>query len=141
MRFYTALFNDSGIDVIRHHGANGNGAEGALEYGLFRLANQEFMAIDSNHAHDFAFNEAISFEVSCDTQAEVDHFWNAMSAHPQSEQCGWLQDKYGVSWQIVPKILGELMNDPDPEKSRRVMEAMLKMKKFDIDGLKQAYMG
>lgn len=142
MNFYTALFENSGVDHMMRHDANDAGErEGTIKQALFRLNNQEFRAMDSALDHSFTFNEAISFYVECDTQVEVDHFWNAMSAHPESEQCGWLKDKYGVSWQIVPKVLGELMNDPDPIKSRRVMEAMLKMKKFDIEGLKQAYMG
>ncbi|HRF93916.1 MAG TPA: VOC family protein, partial [Aggregatilineales bacterium] len=99
---------------------------------------QEFRAIENNFDHKFSFNESISFYVECDTQEEVDHFWNKMSAHPDSEQCGWLKDKYGVSWQIVPKILGELLNHPDPEKARNVMEVMLQMKKMDIEALKRA---
>lgn len=142
IHFYTSLFDQSGIDVMRHYGADGGGgAEGTVQYGLFRLNNQEFMALDSNLEHQFAFNEAISFHVECDTQEEIDYFWDKMSAHPDSEQCGWLKDKYGVSWQIVPKIFGELITDPDPEKSKRVMDAMLQMKKMDIEALKRAYNG
>lgn len=142
IHFYTSLFDHSGVDHIMHHDADSPGEkEGTVQQALFRLNNQEFRAMDSAHDHQFAFNEAISFYVECETQDEVDHFWYKMSAHPESEQCGWLKDKYGVSWQIVPKILGELMSDPDPDKSRRVMDAMLQMKRFDIDGLKKAYAG
>lgn len=87
----------------------------------------------------FKFNEAVSFVIHCDNQDEVDYFWEKLSAVPESEQCGWLKDKFGVSWQVVPVEMGKLMSDPDPEKSRRVMEAMLTMKKIDINGLKEAY--
>jgi predicted 3-demethylubiquinone-9 3-methyltransferase (glyoxalase superfamily) len=97
------------------------------------------MAMDSGLDHAFTFNEAISFYVNCETQEEVDYFWHALSAHPEAEQCGWLKDKYGVSWQIIPIALGDLINDPDPEKSRRVTEAMLQMKKIEIEKLKQAH--
>ena len=143
MQFYTSLFENSGIDhVMRYDGSNADEKEGTIQQALFRLNNQEFRAIDSSLSdHKFGFNEAISFYVECDTQDEVDHFWYKMSAVPEAEQCGWLKDKYGVSWQIVPKILGELMGDPDPEKSRRVMDVMLQMKRFDIEGLKRASLG
>jgi predicted 3-demethylubiquinone-9 3-methyltransferase (glyoxalase superfamily) len=95
--------------------------------------------MDSAQQHDFTFNEAVSLYVECETQAEVDNFWEKLSAVPEAEQCGWLKDKYGVSWQIVPKQLGELLNDPDPEKSSRVMKEMLQMKKIDIAALEKAY--
>jgi len=95
--------------------------------------------MDSANQHDFTFNEAFSLYVECDTQAKVDALWEALSAVPESEQCGWLKDKYGVSWQIVPKRLGELLGDPDPEKSGRVMDVMLTMKKIDIAELEAAY--
>lgn len=97
--------------------------------------------MDSDYDHQFGFTEAISFYVDCDSQAEVDHFWDKLSAHPGAEQCGWLKDQYGVSWQIIPSALGELMSDPDPERSKRVMDAMLQMKKIDIAGLQRAYDG
>ena len=142
INFYTSLFDHSGVDQIMHHDANSPvEKEGTVQQALFRLNNQEFRAMDSALDHQFAFNEAVSFYVECETQDEVDHFWYKMSVVPESEQCGWLKDKFGVSWQIVPKILGELMSDPDPVKSRRVMDAMLQMKRFDIDGLKKAYVG
>lgn len=97
------------------------------------------MAMDSSLEHAFSFTPAISFFVNCQTQAEVDHFWEKLCAGGEEGQCGWLKDKYGLSWQIVPTILGELMSDPDAEKSSSVTEAMLKMHKLDIEKLKQAY--
>lgn len=107
----------------------------------FMIENEWFAAMDSAHQHDFNFNEAISFLVNCDTQDEVDYFWEKLSAVPESEQCGWLKDKYGLSWQIVPAILGQLLSDPDPRKSQRVMKAMLQMKKIEINELEKAYKG
>ncbi|PJF30107.1 MAG: hypothetical protein CUN52_04970 [Phototrophicales bacterium] len=142
IQFYTSLFDHSGVDHIIHHDANNMGEkEGTVQQALFRLNNQEFRAMDSALDHQFAFNEAISFYVECETQDEVDHFWYKLSAHPDSEQCGWLKDKFGISWQIVPKILGELMTDPDPIKARRVTDTMLQMKRIDIEALKKAYVG
>src|SRR5690606_34253625 len=113
--------------------------EGHVKYAAFTLEGQEFSAMDSNLEFLFTFNEAISFEVSCENQEQVDKFWDKLSFVPEAEQCGWLKDKFGVSWQINPIILTELINDPDPEKAGRVWEAMLKMKKIDIEGIKQAY--
>lgn len=142
MQLYTSLFPNSGIEMVkRYEAGNGGGAEGTLQYGLFRLHNQEFMAVDSNYEHQWGFTEAVSLYVECETQEEIDHLWNALSAVPEAEACGWLKDKYGVSWQIIPKILGELIQDPDPEKSKRALDAMLQMKKFDIEALKQAHAG
>ena len=103
---------------------------------IFELAGQRFMALDGGPY--FKFNEAVSFYVECEDQAEVDYFWEKFSAVPEAEQCGWLKDKYGLSWQIVPKFLGELLSDSDPAKVRRVTEAFLKMKKFDIQKLQDA---
>lgn len=102
----------------------------------FQLEGQDFMALNGGPV--FKFNEAISLMVSCETQEEVDGLWEKLSAHPESEQCGWLKDKYGLSWQIIPTALGELLSDPDPEKADRVMKAMLQMKKTDINALRQA---
>ena len=95
--------------------------------------------MDSSLAHDFGFTEAISFIVNCETQEEVDRFWDGLSAQPEAEQCGWLKDRFGVSWQIIPTALPRLLGDPDPEKSQRVMQAMLGMKKIDIGGLEEAH--
>jgi predicted 3-demethylubiquinone-9 3-methyltransferase (glyoxalase superfamily) len=113
------------------------GMEGKVLTGIFQLEGQQFMALDGGPV--FKFNEAISFQVECKDQAEVDYFWKKLSAHPASEQCGWLKDKFGLSWQIIPKVMGKMLSDKDPEKSGRVLQAMLKMKKIDIAGLKQAY--
>jgi predicted 3-demethylubiquinone-9 3-methyltransferase (glyoxalase superfamily) len=140
INFYTSLFKNSKIEHIERYGA-GEDSPGTVKHATFQLAGQDFMAIDSSYAHDFTFTEAISFYVECGPQEEVDHFWNKLSADPSAEQCGWLKDKFGVSWQIIPTALPELMSDPDPKKSRRVMEAMLQMKKIDIASLKKAYEG
>jgi len=113
--------------------------EGTVRYAHFTLFDQEFGAMDSAREHKFAFNEAISFIVPCDTQEEIDYYWGKLSADPKSEQCGWLKDKYGLSWQIVPTAMNELMKDKDEKKLARVTEAFLKMKKFDIAKLKEAY--
>jgi len=104
---------------------------------VFELEGQEFIAL--NGGPQFKFTEAISFSVNCNTQQEVDEFWEKLSKGGEEGPCGWLKDKYGLSWQINPAILGEMLSDPDPKKSRRVMEAMLKMKKIDIAALKKAY--
>ena len=105
----------------------------------FALFGQWFAAMDSAQEHKFAFNEAISLIVKCDTQQEIDSYWQQLSAVPEAEQCGWLKDKFGVSWQIIPGVLGELMGDPDQKKSERVMQAMLKMKKIIIEDLQKVY--
>jgi predicted 3-demethylubiquinone-9 3-methyltransferase (glyoxalase superfamily) len=140
IHFYAEVFGDAAVGDITRYGANQEpDRPGTVAYADFRLEGQPFAAMDSAHQHNFTFNEAISFYVECDTQEEVDTLWAKLSAVPESEQCGWLKDQYGVSWQIIPRQLGELMNDPDPEKSGRVMEAMLKMKKIDIAQLEAAY--
>ena len=105
--------------------------------GTFQLDGQEFMAL--NGGPQFKFTEAISFFVNCETQEEVDELWEKLSAGGQKSRCGWLKDKYGLSWQIIPSALGEMLGDKDPEKSQRVMKAMLQMDKIDIKGLEQAY--
>ena len=135
VRFYTSLFEDSSLTHLMHADAE----QTSLQHAQFVLAGQTFTAMDSGLEHDFSFNEAISLLVNCDTQEEVDHFWNALSAQPEAEQCGWLKDRFGVSWQIVPTVLSELMQDPDPQKARRVTEALMGMKKLEIAGLQQAY--
>jgi predicted 3-demethylubiquinone-9 3-methyltransferase (glyoxalase superfamily) len=115
--------------------------EGAVRYAQFSLAGREFGAMDSAREHKFAFNEAISFIVPCDTQDEIDYFTEKLSADPKAEQCGWLKDKYGLSWQITPTVLQELMDGDDKKRTERVTQAFLKMKKFDIAALKQAAAG
>lgn len=113
------------------------GMEGKVITGIFELNGQTFQALDGGPV--FSFNEAISLSIDCNDQEEVDYFWEKLSAVPESEQCGWVKDKFGLSWQIVPKALGELLSDPDKEKSGRVMAAMLQMKKLDVAELEKAY--
>ena len=139
LRFYTTVFGDSSIAGILRHSAGEGELEGTVKHAQFSLQGQTFTVMDSALAHDFTFTEAVSFIVNCASQKEVDDFWDKLSAVPEAEQCGWLKDKFGVSWQIVPTALPKLLSGPDPEKSRRVMQAMLQMKKIDIAGLEQAY--
>ncbi|HRV94708.1 MAG TPA: VOC family protein [Anaerolineae bacterium] len=141
MNFYTSLFDNASIIRLERHGPGSNEIEGSVIHAVFSLFGQEFMAMDSAGAHAFSFTEAVSFMVHCQSQAEVDELWAQLSADKEAEQCGWLKDKYGVSWQIIPDILLELMGDPDSEKAKRVTEAMLQMKKIDIAALQQAYGG
>jgi predicted 3-demethylubiquinone-9 3-methyltransferase (glyoxalase superfamily) len=142
VRFYTSIFHDSKIVSVARYGEEGAEAsgrpKGTVMTMAFQLDGQEFVAL--NGGPHFKFTEAISFVVNCDSQDEVDCYWEKLSegGDAKAQQCGWLKDKYGVSWQIVPTVLGGLLNDPDPDKSRRVMKAMLKMKKIDVETLKQA---
>jgi predicted 3-demethylubiquinone-9 3-methyltransferase (glyoxalase superfamily) len=138
MKLYTSLFANSHIERIERYGEGEDGQPGTVKQGAFRLNGQDFIAMDSNFEHNFTFTGASSFHVWCDTQEQIDHFWNALSANPEAEQCGWLQDKFGVSWQIVPTVLPELLEDPDPVKANNVMNAMLQMKKLNIAELQQA---
>ena len=139
--FYTSIFKNSKIVKIARYGEAGaevsGRPKGTVMTVTFHLEEQEFMAL--NGGPQFKFTEAISFVVNCQTQEEVDEYWEKLSDRGQEVQCGWLKDKYGLSWQIVPTILGEMLNDPDPKKAERVMTAMLQMKKIDINGLKQVY--
>jgi predicted 3-demethylubiquinone-9 3-methyltransferase (glyoxalase superfamily) len=143
--FYTAIFRNSKIVKISRYGEAGREVHGKPPGSVltvaFELEGQAFTAL--NGGPIFKFNEAISFQVNCETQEEVDYYWNKLSTggDDKAQQCGWLKDKYGLSWQVVPRALVELISDPDPHKSGRVMEAMLKMKKIDIDQLKRAYAG
>ena len=140
INFYASVFDDSAVgDIFRYGSDQKPDKEGTVMYADFTLENQKFTAMDSAQAHDFTFNEAISFIVYCKNQEEVDYYWEKLSAVPQAEQCGWVKDKYGLSWQIVPIALIEMTTDTNTERSERVMEAMLKMKKIDIKGLMQAY--
>jgi predicted 3-demethylubiquinone-9 3-methyltransferase (glyoxalase superfamily) len=139
---YTSVFPYSKVGhVLRYAKGEEPDQEGTIKHAGFTLAGQEFAAMDSARDHDFGFNEAISFMVSCDTQEEIDYYWDSLSTVPEAEQCGWLKDKYGVSWQIVPSVLGELMTGGTEEQTARVIEAFLQMKKFDIAELKRAYEG
>ena len=152
INFYTSIFKDAPAAAKAAGGTKatvlaryGKGEEpdkeGTVKYAHFTLEGQEFGAMDSAHEHKFAFNEAISFIVHCDTQEEIDYYWEKLSAVPESEQCGWLKDKYGVSWQIVPAEMEMMMTRGDEGKIARVTEAFLKMKKFNIATLKRAYEG
>jgi len=140
VNFYTSIFKNSKILNLTRYGEVGPGPKDSVMTVAFQLEGQEFMAL--NGGPHFKFTEAISFVVKCKTQEEVDDLWEKLSeGGGEKIQCGWLKDKYGVSWQIVPTILGEMISDPNRAKSQRVMEAMLKMKKIEIEGLKKAYAG
>jgi predicted 3-demethylubiquinone-9 3-methyltransferase (glyoxalase superfamily) len=130
-KFYTSIFKNSKIVNIRP------GPQGSVMGVEFQLEGQDFIAL--NGGPHFTFSPAISFFVSCKTQAEVDELWEKLSAGGEKQPCGWLKDKFGVSWQIIPTVLGEMLQDKDAGKAKRVMEAMLQMKKIDIKGLKEAY--
>jgi predicted 3-demethylubiquinone-9 3-methyltransferase (glyoxalase superfamily) len=136
-RFYVSIFKNSRVVSISRYGDAGPGPKGAVMVAVFELDGQEFLAL--NGGPQFTFSPAVSFLVHCKAQDEVDYFWEKLSEGGEKQQCGWLRDKYGLSWQIVPTILGELMQDKDSEKSKRVMEAMLQMQKIDIEGLKRAH--
>jgi predicted 3-demethylubiquinone-9 3-methyltransferase (glyoxalase superfamily) len=142
MNLYTSVFEDSRIENIQRYGAGQGEQEGTVMHAVFQLAGLEFMAMESNNqGHQFTFTEATSFYVNCETQEEVDFFWEKLGegGDENAQQCGWLKDRFGVSWQIVPAVLPVLLNDPDPEKAKRVTEVMLQMKKIDIPALEQAY--
>jgi predicted 3-demethylubiquinone-9 3-methyltransferase (glyoxalase superfamily) len=137
MRFYVSIFKNSKVGSITRYGDAGPGPKGTVMVVTFQLDGQEFIAL--NGGPQFTFSPAISLVVNCETQGEVDAFWEKLSEGGEKLQCGWLKDKYGLSWQIVPIVLGEMMQDKDEEKSQRVMKAMLQMNKIDIARLKQAY--
>lgn len=141
VRFYTSVFKDSDIIGILRYNAGEEQPEGTVKHAQFTLNGEVFMAMDSSLVHPFTFNEAISFVVNCEFQEEVDYFWEKLTEGGEESMCGWLKDKFGVSWQVVPTALGEMLVDKDTEKSQRVMKAMLQMKKIDIDVLKKAYQG
>ncbi len=138
---YVSIFPDSKSEMLVPYAKDEGDKEGFIKHARFKLNGLNFMAMDSSLQHDFSFNEAISFVVDCDTQKEIDYYWEKLSAVKEAEQCGWLKDKYGVSWQIVPSIMNEMMASGDKEKIARVTQAFLKMKKFDIAKLKEAYNG
>jgi predicted 3-demethylubiquinone-9 3-methyltransferase (glyoxalase superfamily) len=139
MNFYVSIFKNSKVVTVTRYGEAGPGPKGSVMTVAFELEGQKFAAL--NGGPHFKFTEAISFVVNCTTQEEVDYFWEKLSEGGQESQCGWLKDKYGLSWQVVPTVLVELLQDKDPLKSQRVMQAMLQMKKIDIATLKQAYEG
>ena len=136
---YTSLFPNSTILAVNRYGAAGPGPEGSVMTVSFELDGQRFVALNGGPAHPFT--EAVSFVVDCTTQEEVDRYWDALTDGGEESVCGWLRDRYGLSWQIVPTILPELLTDPDREKSQRVMQAMLQMRKIDIAGLEAAARG
>lgn len=141
MNLYTSLFEHSGIPTLARYGPGEPGTEGTVAHAVFSLGGQEFVAMDGPGEHQFTFTHGMSFAVNCETQEEIDKLWSALSAGGAEEQCGWLTDKFGVSWQIVPAVLNDLLSDPNPEKARRAMHAMLQMYKLDIAELKKAHDG
>ncbi len=138
-KFYVSVFPSSRIKQTTRYGDEGPGPKGTVMTVAFELDGQEFVAL--NGGPQFSFSQAISFVVNCETQAEVDAFWEKLSAGGEQVQCGWLKDRYGVPWQIVPTALGRLLGDQDPQRSRRVMRAMMQMKKLDVAELERAYAG
>ena len=137
--FYVSLFKDSKIESVTRYGDAGPGPKGSVMIVTFQLAGQKFTALNGGPV--FKFTPAISLYVDCESQAEVDDLWDKLSAGGRKDRCGWVQDKYGLSWQIIPNALRKLMSDPDPAKAGRVTKAMLQMDKIDIKGLQQAYDG
>jgi predicted 3-demethylubiquinone-9 3-methyltransferase (glyoxalase superfamily) len=135
--FYVSIFKNSKVVSMTRYGDAGPGAKGTVMIAMFQLEGQDFIAL--NGGPQYAFTPAISLFVDCKTQQEVDELWEKLSEGGETNRCGWRRDKYGLSWQIVPSALRELMADKDPEKSKRVMKAMLQMTKIDIQGLQQAY--
>ncbi len=138
-RFYASVFPNSRITQTTRYGEEGPGPRGTVMTVAFELDGQEFVA--RNGGPQFSFSQAVSFVVNCETQAEVDAFWEKLSAGGKQIQCGWLTDRFGVPWQIVPTALGRLLGDRDPQRSRRVMSAMMQMKKLDVAELERAYAG
>jgi predicted 3-demethylubiquinone-9 3-methyltransferase (glyoxalase superfamily) len=137
--FYVGIFPNSRIVTMARYGEAGPGPKGSVMTVAFELDGKEFIGL--NGGPHFKFTEAVSFSVDCTSQAEVDRYWSALAAGGEEGPCGWLKDRYGLSWQINPTVLGEMLSDPDPARSKRVMEAMLKMKKIDIAALERAYRG
>lgn len=136
-RFYTSIFKNSKVLDISRYGDVGPGPKGTVMVAAFELDGQQFLAL--NGGPQFRFTEAVSFVVNCETQAEVDDYWDKLTAGGTPNVCGWLRDKFGLSWQIVPTVLTKMLQDKDPARSQRVMKAMLQMTKIDIEGLRRAY--
>ncbi len=138
-RFYTSVFDNSRIVLVSHYTEAGPRPAGMVMTVEFELDGQRFVGI--NGGPEFKFDEAVSFQINCETQNEIDYYWERLSEGGEEGPCGWLKDRYGLSWQVVPTILDEMVRDEDPEKAERVMGAMLEMKKIDIRGLQEAYEG
>ena len=138
-KFYASIFKNSKIGKVSRYGEAGPGPAGSAMTVQFELDGQPFIAL--NGGPEFRFTEAISFSIACKTQDEVDYYWEKLSEGGEEGPCGWLKDKFGLSWQVNPTVLGEMLSDPDPNKAKRAMNAMLKMKKIDIATLKRAYAG
>lgn len=137
VNYYVSVFPEAEIKSVSRYPEGGPGPAGGVMTVAFRLLGQDFIAL--NGGPHFVFNEAVSFVINCETQAEIDHYWERLSAGGQPGRCGWLKDRYGLSWQIVPTVLGRLLGDSDPETNGRVMAALLDMDKLDIRALQQAY--
>ncbi len=137
-KFYTTIFKNSKINTIAHYGSAGPLPAGTVMMVDFELDGQQFTALNGGPA-DFKFNEALSLIVNCASQDEVDYFWRKLSDGGEEGDCGWLKDRYGVSWQIIPTAMNDMISDPDPDKSQRAMQAMLQMKKIDIATIERAY--
>lgn len=137
MNFYVSIFKNSKIGSVTRYGDAGPGPKGSVMAATFQLEGQEFFGL--NGGPQFQFTPAISFFVNCETQEEVDELWEKLSAGGRKDRCGWLQDKYGLSWQIIPSVLNTMLRDKNPAKANKVMQAMLQMDKIDIARLKQAY--
>ncbi len=136
MEFYTSLFPSSAIDSVYRYEADDHDQEGNIKHAEFHIAGFKMAAFDSSLEHTFSFNEGVSLVIECEDQAEIDHYWNSFTKNGKEDQCGWCKDQYGVSWQVIPKVLSELMNDP--QKAPKAVQAFLKMKKFDIEALVSA---
>ena len=136
-KFYTSIFKNSKVVKVTRYGEAGPGPKGTVMSATFQLERQTFYALNGGPL--FSFTPAISFFVNCETQQEVDELWEKLSAGGKKERCGWLKDKYGLSWQIVPSVLSEMLGDKDPQKAGRVMHAMMQMDKIEIEGLKSAF--
>jgi predicted 3-demethylubiquinone-9 3-methyltransferase (glyoxalase superfamily) len=139
MNHYVSIFKNSRVVNVTHYGDAGPGPKGTVMTATFQLDGQDFVAL--NGGPQFKFTEAISLSVNCETQQEVDELWEKLAEGGEKGRCGWLKDKFGLSWQIIPSVLGEMLQDPDAKKARRVMEAMLQMDKIDIRRLQQASAG
>ncbi|MBS1212561.1 MAG: 3-demethylubiquinone-9 3-methyltransferase family protein [Proteobacteria bacterium] len=137
MNFYVSVFRNSKVGTVTRCGEAGPGPKGTVMSVTFQLEGQDFLAL--NGGPHFTFSPAISFFVNCETQEEVDYYWERLSDGGEKQRCGWLKDKYGLSWQIIPSALGEMLHDPDPAKAARVMQSMMQMEKIEIGGLRHAY--